>query len=29
MDKNGRKLMPTIDKAGGQIVVTIFDRWGI
>ena len=28
MDKNGRKLMPTIEKAGGQIVVTIFDRWG-
>ncbi len=29
MDKNGRKLMPTIEKAGGQIVVTIFDRWGL
>jgi hypothetical protein len=28
MDRNGRKLMPTIEKAGGQIVVTIFDRWG-
>ena len=26
MDKNGRKLMPTIDKAGGRIEVTIFDR---
>lgn len=28
MDKNGRKLMPTIEKAGGQIVVTILDRGG-
>ena len=26
MDKSGRKLMPTIEKAGGQIVVTILDH---
>lgn len=28
MDRNGRKLMPAIDKTGGQIVVTIFEWQG-
>lgn len=28
MDRNGRKLMPAIDKPGGQIVVTIFEWQG-
>jgi hypothetical protein len=28
LDKNGRKLVFTVEKAGTPLAVTIFDRWG-